>query len=72
MSPVEEILMLPVDERLKVVETIWDSITTESNEVILTESQREELDSRRKAYEEGRMKFLSWEEVKTNIRSRRK
>jgi putative addiction module component (TIGR02574 family) len=37
---------LPVEERLKLVEEIWDSIATDSAGVQLTDTQRAELQSR--------------------------
>ncbi len=71
-NPVDYILMLPVDERIKAAEIIWENISDESTSPSLTQTQREELLSRRKAYEEGKMKFLSWEQVKENIRNRKR
>jgi len=70
-NSVEEILMLPLDERLKAVETILESITNDSDDEGLTSAQMDELQARRKAYEEGKMKFYSWEEVKANIRRKK-
>ncbi|MCY7411000.1 MAG: addiction module protein [Chitinophagales bacterium] len=71
-NPIDDILMLPVDERIKAAEIIWESISDESASPSLTETQIEELIARRKAYEEGRMKFLSWEQVKENIQNRKR
>ena len=38
----------------------------------LSAEQKEELDRRLKDYEEGKMKFSSWDSVKERIRSRSK
>jgi putative addiction module component (TIGR02574 family) len=45
-SDIAEILKLPVEERFKLIETIWDSIATDSSAVPLTDAQRDELDRR--------------------------
>ena len=42
---------LPVDERIKVVEDLWDSIAAEQKALPLTPAQRKELDRRLDAYE---------------------
>jgi len=42
---------LPLDERIKLVEDIWDSIAAEQDNLPLTESQRQELDRRLDAFE---------------------
>jgi putative addiction module component (TIGR02574 family) len=45
-SDIAEILKLPVEERLRLIETIWDSISADPSSVPLTEAQLEELDRR--------------------------
>ena len=45
-----EIEELTVEERLKLVEDIWDSIAAEQETLRLTEEQRKHLDQRLHAY----------------------
>jgi len=45
-----EIEELTVEERLKLVEDIWDSIAAEQETLLLTEVQRKHLDRRLNAY----------------------
>ena len=45
------IKQLPVDERIRLVEDLWDSIATDQNAVLLTSEQMAELDKRLDAYE---------------------
>jgi putative addiction module component (TIGR02574 family) len=45
-----EIEELTVEERLKLVEDIWDSIAAEQETLLLTEEQRKHLDQRLHAY----------------------
>jgi len=46
-----EILELPVEERMRLVEVIWDSISAVPESLPLTEWQRDELDRRLAEYE---------------------
>lgn len=42
---------LPVDERIKLVEELWDSIAADQKVLPLTNEQKAELDKRLDAYE---------------------
>ena len=42
---------LPVDQRLRLVEELWDSIAADQEALPLTDEQRAELDRRLDAYE---------------------
>jgi len=42
---------LPVEERMKLVEDLWDSIAEDRKALPVTTEQKEELDRRVKAYE---------------------
>jgi putative addiction module component (TIGR02574 family) len=48
MSPIQlqEILSLDVEERIQIVEAIWDSIAENPETLPVTEAQRKELDRR--------------------------
>jgi putative addiction module component (TIGR02574 family) len=48
MSPtqLEEILSLSVEERIQLVEDVWDSIAQHPESLPVTEAQRKELDRR--------------------------
>lgn len=45
---------LPVDERIKLVEELWDSIASDQKVLRLTDDQKAELDRRLDAYEVDR------------------
>ncbi|HBP88935.1 MAG TPA: addiction module protein [Nitrospirales bacterium] len=45
---------LPVDERIKLVEELWDSIASDQKVLPLTDEQKAELDKRLDAYEVDR------------------
>ena len=42
---------LPIDERIQLVEDVWDSIAEDQQKLELTQAQRDELDRRLLAYE---------------------
>jgi len=42
---------LPVEERIKVVEDLWDSIALDQKALPITDAQKAELDRRLDAYE---------------------
>ncbi len=60
---VAEILALPLDERVQLVEAIWDSISAFPEALTLTGWQKEELDRRIAEYESDPDAGSSLEEV---------
>lgn len=46
-----KLVELSLQERLKLVEDLWDSIAAEEQNVVLTEAQQRLLDERLNAYE---------------------
>jgi len=61
---------LGFDERLALVEELWDSIAADSAAIPLTEAQREELDKRIADHEANPDDVVSWEDVKASIANR--
>lgn len=64
-----EILELPVEQRLKLLEAIWDSIEEFPEAIPLTEAQKRELDRRLKDLERNPDAGSPWPEVKARILS---
>ena len=64
---VAEILRLPVAERIRLVETIWDSIAEVPETVELSDAHRAELDHRLAAYEKDPSLGSPWPEVRSRI-----
>lgn len=61
---------LGLDERLKLVEEIWDLIGAKDEEIPLTDAQRVELE-RRMAEDDARpADTVAWDEVKSSTLSR--
>lgn len=65
---VAEILELPVAERVRLVEAIWDSISAVPDALVLTEWQKAELDRRLVEYEADPDSGSTLEEVFGRIR----
>ena len=63
---------LGIEERLTLVEELWDSIAADSAAVPLTEDQRTELDRRIAEHEANPDDVVPWEEVKASITERLK
>jgi putative addiction module component (TIGR02574 family) len=65
-----EIVSLSVDERIRLAEAIWDSITTEPGQPELTEAQQRELERRLAAHTASPEDVVPWEEVKAQALAR--
>ena len=59
-----EIVSLSVDERIRLVEAIWDSIAAEPGQPVLTEAQWQELERRLAAHTVSPEEVIPWAEVK--------
>jgi putative addiction module component (TIGR02574 family) len=72
MKPISiaEVLALPVDERLKLVETIWESIAELPEALELTQAQEAELARRLDAYRKDPTAGSPWSEVKARVLKR--
>ncbi|HYU68414.1 MAG TPA: addiction module protein [Burkholderiales bacterium] len=65
---VAEILALPVTERMRLVEAIWDSISAVPDALPLTQWQKDELDRRLAEFEADPDSGATLEEVFARIR----
>ena len=61
---------LSVEERLALVEDLWDSIAEESAATSLTEAQRTELDRRLAEYAANPNDVIPWDDIKASITAR--
>ena len=65
-----EITSLSVEERIRIVRVIWDSIAAEQVYPDLTIPQQQELDRRIADYEVNPNNVLTWEEIKTSLKEK--
>ena len=59
---------LPVEERIKLVEDLWDSIAADQQAMPLTAEQRDELDRRLDAYKTDKNRGRSAADTVADIR----
>jgi putative addiction module component (TIGR02574 family) len=71
-SPAINIEKLSPEERLRLIEVLWESLRTRQESVPLTHAQREELDRRLDELDRGETETIPWEEVKERLRDRSK
>jgi putative addiction module component (TIGR02574 family) len=64
---ISELLKLPVAERIRIVEAIWDSIAAAPEALELSEAERQELDRRWEAFERDPSAGSPWAEVRARI-----
>ncbi|MEQ8465153.1 addiction module protein [Coleofasciculus sp. E1-EBD-02] len=63
-AALNEIVSLSIEERIRLVQAIWDSIAAEQVYPDLTERQKQELDHRIDDYEINPDNVMTWEEIK--------
>jgi putative addiction module component (TIGR02574 family) len=66
-----QIVSLSIQDRIRLVQAILDSIAAEQGYLDLTDAQKQELDRRIDDYEANPDNVLTWEEVKASIKARR-
>jgi putative addiction module component (TIGR02574 family) len=62
---------LPIDERIALVQAIWDSIAADTDQLPLTDPQKRELDRRIADLDANPKNVLTWEEIKARVREQR-
>jgi putative addiction module component (TIGR02574 family) len=60
----------PIDDRIRLVEEVWDRLVDQGSEPDLTEAQAAELDRRLAAYLASPGDVVPWEEVKAQAVAR--
>jgi putative addiction module component (TIGR02574 family) len=67
-ATLKEITALSIEERIRFVQAILDSIAAEQAYPDFTEAQKRELDRRIADYDANPDNVLTWEEVKASIK----
>jgi putative addiction module component (TIGR02574 family) len=60
--------VLPLAERVELVEALWDTIVAERFEPPLSAAQAQELDARLQAHRDNPSDVVLWEEIKGKLR----
>lgn len=65
---ITDILELPVQERIRLVELIWDSVAAVPEAVEISPELKAELDARLSAFEADPEAGYSWDQVKSRLK----
>ena len=68
MTKMNEITSLSIEDRIFLVQVVWNSIEMEQVYPDLTETQKREINRRIDEDESNLDNILTWEELKTSIR----
>ncbi len=63
-----EIKTLSIEDRIQLVQAIWDTIAEEQTQPDLTESQKKDLTRRLAEMDANPKNVLTWEEIKASIK----
>ena len=69
-ATLKEITALSIEDRIHLVQAIWDSVAAEQTYPDLTEAQQQEIDRRIADHEANPDNVLTWEEIKASLRKR--
>jgi putative addiction module component (TIGR02574 family) len=70
IAVLHEVGSWPVDDRIRLVQEVWDRLVDQGSEPELTESQAAEIDRRLAAYAASPGDVVPWEEVKAQALAR--
>jgi putative addiction module component (TIGR02574 family) len=62
-----EIRQLPLNEKLQIMEAIWEELRLHADQVPVPQWHRDLLDTRRKAVSENREEVHEWDDVKHSL-----
>ena len=65
---IADILELPVQERINLVELIWDSVAAVPEAVEVSPALKAELDARLKEFQANPEAGYSWDQVKSHLK----
>ena len=69
-TTLKEITSLSIEDRIDLVQAIWDSIAAEQAYPDLTEAQQQEIDRRIADHEANPDNILTWQEIKASLKKR--
>jgi len=70
-AEITHILEMPVEQKILLLEDVWDSILPDSRRVPVPESHRRELDRRFKKYEQNASALLNDQQLRDALDSRK-
>ena len=67
MAAVLEIERMTLEEKLRVMEALWDDLCRREENVLVPQWHKDVLDERRRAIADGKARFVDWETAKKRI-----
>jgi len=67
MINLSEIRQLSTEEKLHLMETIWQELSLDENEIEMSQAHKDMLDKREEMVKEGKAEFLEWDDVKVEL-----
>jgi len=64
---IAEIHQLPIEEKLQIMEVLWEDLRERFKRMPIPDSHRAMLDERRARVQNGTAQLLDWDTVKTTI-----
>lgn len=68
MIALDEIRRLTLTEKLLVMETLWDDLSRQDEQIDVPQWHKEVLEEREDLIQQGKAKFIDWETAKDEIR----
>jgi len=69
-NPTIDIEKMTPEERLRLIEDLWESLRDRPEDLPLSSAHRDELDRRLDEFDRGDTKTIPWDEVKRRLRER--
>lgn len=63
----EEVKAMPVDEKIRIMEAIWEDFQSRFDRMEISQEQKDLLDQRCARVREGKARLLDWDSVKGTI-----
>ena len=63
----EDVKVLPMDQKLQIMEAIWEDFRDRFDRLDVSQQQKDLLDRRRARVQEGAADLLDWDSVKGTI-----
>lgn len=70
VAEIENVLKMPVEQRILLVEDVWDSIRPQSHRIPVPESHKRELDHRFEKYRHDPSALLNEQQLRETLGSR--
>lgn len=68
MISIADLKEMSLEEKLRLMELIWQDISFDEEQILVPESHKDELEERAQMVREGKAEFIDWEQAKKEIR----